>query len=266
MQAAEFYQLGCGAAMVYSAPAPGRESANEDAALLIPIGADAAVLAVADGVGGRPGGAEAAAAVISALLQHVAAGGTGIGDLRDAILTALEAANRRILALGNGAATTLALAELHGAALRTFHVGDSSVLVAGNRGRLKLETVAHSPVGYAVESGLLTESEAIVHDERHVVSNVLGSADLHISVGVRTPLAVRDTLLLATDGLFDNVAKNEIIEFVRKGPLPRCAAALADLARRRMSGQNGPGKPDDLTFILYRPAPVRRRPGARERR
>ena len=63
-----------------------------------------------------------------------------------------------------------------------------------------------------------------------------------------------DTLVLGSDGLFDNLHLEEITEYVRKGPLPRAAEAMADACRRRMCEPqpDHPSKPDDLTFLLYR--------------
>jgi serine/threonine protein phosphatase PrpC len=174
-------------------------------------------------------------------------------DLRETILSTVEAANLELLKSGTGAATTCALVEIHGDRIRPYHVGDSAILVTGNRGKLKLETVSHSPTGYAVESGLLSESEAIVHEERHLVSNIVGTPEMHISIGSSNQLCTRDTLLLATDGLFDNLHKNEIIERMRKGPLAVCMKSLANLAFERMTGAEIPGKPDDLSFVLFRP-------------
>jgi len=60
--------------------------------------------------------------------------------------------------------------------------------------------------------------------------------------------------------LFDNVHRDEIIDMIRAGPLPRCADHLAGYARKRMGDRIAPFKPDDLTFILYRSAgPARKR-------
>ena len=63
-----------------------------------------------------------------------------------------------------------------------------------------------------------------------------------------------DTLVLGSDGLFDNLHLPEIVELIRKGPLDRCAAALADACRARMNNPEAdhPSKLDDLTFVLYR--------------
>jgi hypothetical protein len=44
-------------ASVYTARCPGKESPNEDAALIVPCDGDSAVVAVADGLGGVRGGA-----------------------------------------------------------------------------------------------------------------------------------------------------------------------------------------------------------------
>ena len=137
---------------------------------------------------------------------------------------------------------------------RPYHVGDSEILVVGQRGRIKLQTVSHSPVGYAVEAGLLTQKEALHHDDRHLVSNLIGSPDMRIEVGSPMVLAPRDTVLLATDGLFDNLTVREIVKMIRAGPLLDAASALIRACESRMQspGAGTPSKPDDVTFILYR--------------
>ena len=129
------------------------------------------------------------------------------------------------------------------------------IVVTGQRGRQKLFTVSHSPVGYAVEAGFLNEEEAISHEERHLVSNVVGAEDMNISMGSLITLAPRDTLLLASDGLFDNLYYKEIIALIRKGPLVAAAENLVEIAHSRMAGLDSiqPCHPDDLSFILYRP-------------
>jgi len=133
-------------------------------------------------------------------------------------------------------------------------VGDSMILVVGQRGKIKLQTVSHSPVGYAVESGLLDEAEAMHHEDRHLVSNMLGMTDMRIEVGSAIELAARDTLLLASDGLFDNLHVHEIVERIRKGPLAQVMQDLAAQCRGRMQAATDgqPSKPDDLTFVAFR--------------
>jgi serine/threonine protein phosphatase PrpC len=83
----------------------------------------------------------------------------------------------------------------------------------------------------------------------------MGSNDMRIEIGPRFPLAPRDTLLLASDGLFDNVLQDEIVEIIRKGPVGEAVAELWKLARQRMDGtdKDKPSKPDDFSAILFRP-------------
>jgi serine/threonine protein phosphatase PrpC len=133
-------------------------------------------------------------------------------------------------------------------------------MVIGQRGKLKLQTMEHSPVGFAVRAGMLEAEEAIHHEDRHLVSNIVGDPAMHIEVGPTIPLRPRDTVLLSSDGLVDNVHLHEIIELARKGRLEETTDRLANLARSRMSEpQEGhPCKPDDLTFILFRLASARR--------
>jgi serine/threonine protein phosphatase PrpC len=247
-------RVGGGEAVVLSRRCPGGSGPNQDAAAVVSVGAYRGVLLVADGLGGRPEGAAAAARAVRCLQEALRAAGSA-EDLRGAILDGVEAANQAVMELGVGAGTTLAIAECEGRTLRPYHVGDSAIWVVGQRGRLKLQTISHSPVGYALESGLLDEEEALHHDERHVISNVVGGADMRIEVGSRLPLAARDTVLLGTDGLFDNLAAGEIVEIVRKGPLAGAARSLAQTCARRMSApaEGRPSKPDDHTFIVFRP-------------
>jgi serine/threonine protein phosphatase PrpC len=242
-----------GRVSVRSVRSPDKETPNEDAAALIPVGDTALVLAVADGVGGNPGGHEASKLAIKTLQEQVATI-EDIAQLRNTILDAVDAANREVIGLNRGAATTLAIAEIVGTRLRCYHVGDSELISVGQRGRVKLRVVPHSPTGFAVEAGLMDEQEAVRHDQRHVLFNVIGSPDMRIDIGATSTLAMHDTLLLATDGLMDNLFVNEIVDIIRAGPLATAADRLVDRARERMTnGQgDGPSKPDDLTVILYR--------------
>jgi len=170
-------------------------------------------------------------------------------------MNGIERANEAVLELGVGAGTTLAAVEVQDGTVRPYHVGDSTILLVGQRGKLKLQTIAHSPVGFAVEAGVLDESEAMHHEDRHFVSNMLGVADMRIEVGSARRLARRDTLLVASDGLSDNLHKDEIVERIRTGPLAVVAERLVRDARRRMEApiEGEPSKPDDLTFVAFRP-------------
>ena len=175
-------------------------------------------------------------------------------QLRTAILNGIDSANEAVLALGNGSATTLTVVTIEGQVARSYQIGDSEAMVVGQRGKIRAQTMAHSPTGFAVEAGLLDQRDALHHEERHLVSNFIGTADMRIDMGAGIRLNPRDTVLLASDGLTDNVHMHEITEIIRKGPLSEAITLMTGLARRRMTVEtmHQPSKPDDLSVVLFR--------------
>lgn len=255
MNCADEVALPAGSAWIYSNGSPDGEGHNEDAAGVYTLPDGSAVLAVADGVGGLPAGESASAITLNALGQALS-NHCSDNPPRNAILNGFESANHSIRDTASGAATTLIAVEITGTTIRPYHVGDSGMLLTGQRGRIKWQTISHSPVGHAIESGMLNEEEALHHDERHLVSNLVGTEDMRIEIGPSVQLNQRDTILIASDGLFDNLSTDDIVQMIRKGPLEQAAERLINACAQRMNQpeDDHPHKPDDTTFILYRPA------------
>lgn len=250
----EAIPFAAGTAAVYTVRCPGGEQTNEDGLALIPFGERSGILAVADGLGGQPAGAKAAWLALESLVVSLDRARREEGHLREAILNGMELANREVQALGVGAGTTLAVVEIREHTARAYHVGDSEILIVGQRGKVRFRNVPHSPVGYGVEAGLIDRDEALDHEERHLLTNLVGSPEMRIEIGPIVRLHPRDVVLVASDGLHDNLHAGEIIATVRKGSLRRAAGALAQAASGRMtfSEEGQPSKPDDLTFLLFR--------------
>lgn len=243
-----------GSAIAYTSRDPEKETENEDTVAIIPYGPGAAALAVADGAGGLPAGKRASLTAVETLAASLQSAMDKTTLLRTAILNGIEAANSAVLDLANGSATTLTVITIEGLVARSYQVGDSEAIILGQRGVIKLQTTPHSPTGFAVEAGFLDQRAALLHDERHLVSNFIGTTDMRIDVGATVELRPRDTVLLASDGLMDNVHVDEIVERVRKGSLSDAASSVANLAHRRMHApkEGQPSKPDDLSLILFR--------------
>jgi serine/threonine protein phosphatase PrpC len=225
---------------------------SEDALAVLPVADRGVVLAVADGVGGSPGGRDAALIVLESL--RVAVAMKSEENLQRAIFAAIEAANFRLMEQGIGAGTTIAVAEIIDGTLRCYHVGDSEVVVVGQRGKVKGRLVPHSPAGFAIETGLITEDEAMHHEYRHILLNVIGAPTMRVEAAEPIELSRRDTVLLASDGLLDNLYMSEILEEARCGALASSADRLVSMAVERMESMDAslPSKPDDLSLILYR--------------
>ena len=68
-----------------------------------------------------------------------------------------------------------------------------------------------------------------------MISNVIGSPEMRIEIGPAIEMAARDTLVLASDGLLDNLLPTEIVELVRTGPLDKAVDQLVAVATERMN-------------------------------
>lgn len=248
----ELHTLGLGLAAVYTRRCPEAVGVNEDACAIVPFHDEAGVLVVADGAGGLPGGEQAAAIVIAALRDKVRHALRSGGELRSAILDGIDSAQQKVLKLGIGAATTVAIAEIDGHRLRTYHVGDSQVMLIGQKGKVKFATKCHSPVGYAIEAGLLDRDTAMTHSSRHMVSNLIGSTTMSIEISTPVEIAPKDTILIASDGLYDNLFEDQIIDICRKGQLLHITRSLVTACDAHMRSHLDIGKPDDLSLIAYR--------------
>lgn len=255
MEAIVSFDFCGGTVCAYTAKSPDKETVNEDSVALIPCGNDSGALVVADGLGGMRCGDVASEEVVNSLVRAVRQRSVDCSFMREAVLDGIELANRKISGMKNGAASTVAVVEIQQGKVRPYLVGDTAIIITGQRGRVKYQSVPHSPVGYAVESGLLEADDALFHDERHLVSNAVGIEPMHVEVGPIIKLAVRDTVLVASDGVFDNLVVDEIIDIIRQGPLSKTAEKLVSICRSRMlhSDTALPHKPDDMSFILYRP-------------
>jgi serine/threonine protein phosphatase PrpC len=247
--------IGLGQVAAFSRASPAKSTPNEDASLVLAAGPETVVLAVADGVGGCRAGHVAARMAVQSLQESLARTGPSERTVRAAILDGIELANQRILEQASGSASTLAVVEIDGRSVRPYHVGDSMILVIGGRGKIKYQTISHSPVGFAVEAGLLDEDQALHHEDRHVVSNFVGSQEMRIEVGPTLQLTPQDRVLLASDGLFDNLTIDEVVALARKGPLRRAVRELSRQVHQRMTcpADGLPSKPDDTTILVYRP-------------
>ncbi len=242
-----------GKVAVFSRSSPDKTTGNEDAAAVIELALDHGVLLIADGMGGANAGGRAAQCAIETIVGALLSANVSGETARSQILDSIENANKEILSWGLGAGLTLVAVEYLSGTCRTFHVGDATAFVCSNRGRIKSSTIAHAPVAMAVEAGMLNEDEALAHEDRHLIFNCVGSVQMKIELGPVVSMAARDTLVIGSDGLFDNLTMEEIVDHIRAGQLARQTELLVERIRSRMLTPDGfPSKPDDLTLICFR--------------
>lgn len=243
--------LAHGEVVCFSTRSPSKLTPNEDALAVIPVNEDTTVLVVADGLGGMPRGEQASKTVIECLIESLDDKKISI---REAILNGIDNANREIMFSKSGSGTTVSIAELTGNKLRTYHAGDSLILLTTSHGNIRHQSLSHSPIGYALVCGAINSETAMLHPERNLISNYVGCADMHINIGPIVELAPLDTLILSSDGLSDNLYENEICEYIRKGDMLDRVNEMVSQCRENMIEPLSDRRchPDDLTLISFR--------------
>ena len=205
------------------------------------------VLAVADGLGGHPGGERASAAAIEAL-RVLEGNGSPAGPLA-ALGEAVQRAGADLRALAEsdpaleGLGTTLTAFLWSGSQLGLAHIGDSRAYLLRDAAMFRL-TEDHTYVQSLVSEGQISAEEAATHPRRQLLVRALdGTTDPQPDLSLH---AVRagDRYLLCTDGLHTVVADAEIQ-----------AAASAPADPERVVGDlitmaNSAGGPDNVACVV----------------
>ncbi|SMF05132.1 PP2C family protein-serine/threonine phosphatase [Pseudobacteriovorax antillogorgiicola] len=226
-------------------PAPGKAQ-NEDslAAKEVPSGL---VALIADGVGGCPRAHEASQAVATELADQA--------DKQDFdLITFADRCQDRIRDMKVGAASTLACIQIVEHTLRYLIAGDSLVKVIGGRGKIKDESPGHSVLNMWESTGILDS----IAPSRQVQAgyellNCLGSDTCYYHISPMIPLAPKDIILIASDGIFDNLSSQELVQVISSsGPsaLEICQGIFEALDRS--IAQASDPKLDDSSLIVIR--------------
>jgi len=231
------------------------EPSDRDDAAFGPIGFtlsdDGAIAFVADGVGGRAGGAKASAIAV-ATVRDVMLEGAGhcvptAAEFVRRLLRSLDHANTAIHeearqdTQSRGMGTTATLAGLLGDTIYVAQVGDSrSYLVRGSSiGRL---TRDQSLVQDLIDSGVLSEDDT--HGVRdNMILQAVGTAPTVRPAVTCHELRRGDVVLLCSDGLSGVISDAELGEEVaRASDCVVLCDVLVDLANER-------GGPDNITVL-----------------
>ena len=205
--------------------------------------------AVADGMGGHVGG-EVAARVAVATLEQAFERAPTVAGLREAVSEANTAvwhesqANADLRGMGT---TLTALALVGGTGgrdvLALANVGDSRAYVFSD-GELIQVTDDHSLAEERMRHGEMTEAEAAVHPQRHILTRALGvSSDVETDMW-ELELRAGDRVLLCSDGLSNEVETDEMAAVLRMVADPQ------DAAQRLVDVANEHGGADNITVVI----------------
>ena len=161
---------------------------------------------VADGMGGHAGG-DIASAITA---QHVATADEPVENSQQAeqkLIDYIWQANEKLGASVDqhselaGMGTTFSGMFVHGTSVSIGHIGDSRIYLARD-GVVKQITSDHTFVQRLVDTGRISEEEALVHPRRSVLMRVLGDVEQFPEVDIETfETKPGDRWMVCSDGL-----------------------------------------------------------------
>src|SRR5262245_38106139 len=191
-----------------------------------------AIDAVFDGATGR-GGADASGYAAKSLQEAMV-------DTVDGITALLDMANQRLFQRGRGRffLTTASVTLKIGATLHVLNVGDSPVFLIRGHDIISVTGTAQGPTFLGI-------------------ANALGRHDKLFYKATNFSIEDGDRLVLATDGLIDNVAPSELLALIDAAPSPaQAVATLQLLLGEKKQGdkgrvdESGGFRRDDATAII----------------
>ena len=222
---------------------------------------DAALFILADGMGGKTGGAMAAQQVMSTAKNLFAE--YSIGDSIESLLT--EIVNEAHLVIRLSALSTekephstLAALVVQPHRADWAHVGDSRIY-RFRHGRMAGRTIDHSYVEQLVNEGKLDRHGASSHRLSNLLTHALGtSKPPSIDFGSVDALVAGDTFFLCSDGLWHYFSDNELAVMLSAYPPRKASERLIHVARERADGGG-----DNCTFAIVRMESFEQGAGAR---
>ncbi len=216
---------------------------NEDSMLEYP---EKRIWVVADGMGGHDAGDIASQTTVSFLrnVDYDAELSVFANNVEDCLLAANEKLFRMGKERGQLAGSTVVTLLAHERHCLVIWAGDSR-LYRYREGLFERVTRDHSHVEELVQLGQITAEEAESHPQANVITRAVGAnADLFLEMEV-LEVQENDAFLLCSDGLYKELAEDEIGTIVADLPPSRAARRLIDVSLQR-------GARDNVTVIVLR--------------
>jgi len=207
------------------------------------------LLMVADGMGGHEAGDVASRMLAEKLgaLQITEGLYDTLAQVKATIMQCngdmIDYARRKLDGQTIGSTVVTMLAE--GFSGACVWAGDSRLYRARD-GHLQQLTADHSYVADMVRAGQLSAEEAINHPSSNVITRAVGAArELNLDSDT-FDIVAGDTYLLCSDGLYNEVAGNEILAAMLAGDIWQSSHQLLNLCLSRKAR-------DNISFIIGRP-------------
>ena len=225
---------------------------NEDACFIMP---NEQVYMVADGVGGENTGERASGMVVSSIAQNIKKSKMVKLKSEEEICRVLnsfiEEATTEIreYAFNHtecfGMATTVVVCFIRGNTAYFANAGDSRAYIYRN-GQIYQVTEDHSYVNFLVQKGLISPDEAKTHENRNKITKAVG-ADATVDADYyQTEIVEGDIILLCSDGLYGEIADDELCTLISSED------NMPSLADKMVIAANLQGGKDNITVVCLK--------------
>ena len=223
-----------------------KKKTNEDRVCAKQVNEDTWLFAIADGLGGQPGGAVAADAAMAVMENFQ----PRASDLEQQVTGILLKANEEIIKQGElqpnfcCMGSTADVVLLRGYKVFWAHIGDSR-LYHLRKNQIKQVTSDQNLAGELFEEGQISEEERDVHPGLGFLTQSLGEDDIEPDSG-SFQLYPRDLFMLCSDGLHDLISR-KTIEYVLRGNLS--LEIMIEVLKREALAAGGD---DNIGLVLVR--------------
>lgn len=239
----------------------GQDSEHNEDTVLCQVSAKetAALLIVADGMGGHLAGEKASQMVVETVAkgmlkwldkEEVLPSEQVVEEIKVALGAAVREANKAVFTYaqenlsGANIGSTVASAFIHQATAYIANVGDSRVYLYRQEHLYRI-TEDHSIVERFVQEGIINDEARYDHDVRNIVTRAIGpSPDVGVDL-FGCDLKVGDCLLLCSDGLWEMLRGDAVI--VR---YLQSKHDLAEIGQDLINAANEAGGEDNISVIL----------------
>lgn len=222
-----------------------RREINQDAFFVMP---EAGIFLVADGVGGHNAGEVASrttmADMAAFIRQNPIPDGVGDDALIDYFLSLITTVNTHVreIALDNdaprGMATTLLMLYIREDNAYVINIGDSRAYLIRDEDIVQI-TEDHTFVNDLVKKGIITEVQAQNHPDRNMITRAIGAEKTVKPDFYMFKIYQNDIILMCTDGLYNEVSKDEICRMALDSENMREACSrLVDAANSNAGNDN----------------------------
>ncbi|GAA0078006.1 Stp1/IreP family PP2C-type Ser/Thr phosphatase [Clostridium sp. CTA-5] len=210
---------------------------------------DFKIYVVADGMGGHNAGEVASKMAAEQIVKYVEEKFFSITK-EELIESAIQKSNELIFEYSktnetlNGMGTTVTACLITKDFIHIANVGDSSCLAVKDRKITKI-TKDHSLVQELIDSGSITEEDAINHPKKNIITRALGTSR-KVDVDI-FPLKNNeyDLYILCSDGLTNELTNEEILSIINEeNDYTNAANRLVNLAKEK-------GGRDNITVLLF---------------